>query len=134
MSTNPTPQTTLPDAAGGTAREAAQEAARETREAHDERELARAAREREKIRARRPARVTYDLPPDLRKRIKALAEARGLPASQLVTLALLRFLKDYQAGALPLEPYQQPSRSPRYQWNLVYPDDLLAVLFKPPKG
>jgi hypothetical protein len=100
----------------------------------DSREIARTAREREKIRARRPSRVTYDLPPDLRQRIMALAEERGLPASQLVTLALLRFLKDYQAGAAPLEPYQQPSRSPRYQWNLVYPDDLLAVLAKPPKG
>lgn len=97
------------------------------------RELARAAREREKIRARRPARVTYDLPPDLRRRIKDLAEERGLPASQLVTLALLRFLKDYQAGAVPLEPYQQPSRSPRYQWNLVYPDDLLQALVGPGK-
>ncbi len=92
--------------------------------------MARTAREREKIRARRPARVTYDLPPDLRKRIKALAAERELPASQLVTLALLRFLKDYQAGAAPLEPYQQPSRSPRYEWNLVYPDELLALLTK----
>ncbi len=102
--------------------------------APDPREMARAAREREKIRARRPSRVTYDLPPDLRQRISALAEERGLPASQLVTLALLRFLKEFQAGAVALEPYQHPSRSPRYQWNLVYPDELLAVLVKTPKG
>lgn len=99
----------------------------------ESRRLARIAREREKIRARRPARVTYDLPPDLRQRISSLAEARGLPASQLVTLALLRFLKDYQAGAVALEPYQQPSRSPRYQWNLVYPDDLLETLVEKAK-
>ncbi len=99
----------------------------------ESRRLARVAREREKIRARRPARVTYDLPPDLRQRIAALAEARGLPSSQLVTLALLRFLKDYQAGTVPLEPLQQPSRSPRYQWNLVYPDDLLETLVEKTK-
>jgi hypothetical protein len=90
----------------------------------------RKAREQAKIRARRPARVTYDLPPDLRRRMKVLADQRGLPASQLVTLALLRFLQDYENGRVPLEPYQQPSRSPRYAWNLVYPDELLALLSK----
>jgi hypothetical protein len=90
----------------------------------------RKAREQQKIRARRPARVTYDLPPDLRKRMKALSEERGLPASQLVTLALLRFLQDLDQGQVPLERYQQPSRSPRYAWNLVYPDELLALLTK----
>ncbi len=58
------------------------------------REDLRKSREKEKIRARRAQRVTYDLPPDLRRRMKALAEERGVPASQLVTLALLRFLKD----------------------------------------
>ncbi len=94
------------------------------------RDQIRKAREREKIRARRPARVTYDLPPDLRKRFKALADERGLPASQLVTLALLRFLDDLEHGRVPLERYQHPSRSPRYAWNLVYPDDLLALLKK----
>ncbi len=92
------------------------------------RDQIRKAREQQKIRARRPARVTYDLPPDLRQRVKALAEERGLPASQLVTLALLRFLQDLEQGRVPLESYQQPSRSPRYAWNLVYPDELLALL------
>jgi hypothetical protein len=87
-------------------------------------------KEQQKIRARRPARVTYDLPPDLRKRMKALADERGLPASQLVTLALLRFLQDMEQGQVPLERYQQPSRSPRYAWNLVYPDELLAKILK----
>ncbi len=88
----------------------------------------RKTREKEKIRARRDQRVTYDLPPDLRKRMKTLAAERGVPASQLVTLALLRFLKDYTAGAVPLERYQQPSRSPRYDWNLAFPPELWEAL------
>ena len=91
------------------------------------------AREQEKIRKRRPQRVTYDLPPALRQRIYDLAAEQALPASQLVTLALLRFLKDYQDGAIQLGRYKQPSRSPRYDWNLVFPQDLLAVIKRKPK-
>ncbi len=86
------------------------------------------AREKEKIRARKAQRVTYDLPPDLRRRMKTLAAERGVPASQLVTLALLRFLKDYAAGEVPLERYQQPSHSPRYDWNLMFPMELWEAL------
>lgn len=88
----------------------------------------RKAREQEKIRLRRPQRVTYDLPPALRERVKALAESEGLPASQLVALALLRFLKAYAADEVSLSRYKTPSRSPRYDWNLVYPADLLRLL------
>jgi hypothetical protein len=90
-----------------------------------ERKLARKAREQAKIRARRPQRVTYDLPPALRERIKDLADEQRVPASQLVTLALARFLKDLEEGKLDLGVYKQPSRSPRYDWNLVLPERYL---------
>lgn len=85
-------------------------------------------KERAKIRARRAQRATYDLPPALRQRLKTLAEEQGLPASQLVTLALLRFLKQLEAGEVELSRYKTPSRSPRYDWNLSFPADLLAPL------
>jgi hypothetical protein len=87
-------------------------------------------REQAKIRARRDQRVTYDLPAALRQRMKELAEEQRLPASQLVTLALLRFLKEYEQGAVNLSRYKQPSRSPRYDWNLSLPADLTSVLRK----
>lgn len=90
-------------------------------------------REQEKIRERKAHRATYDLPPALRQRIQDLAAEHALPASQLVTLALLRFLRDYQEGAVPLGRYKQPSRSPRYDWNLSFPPDLLALLKQKPK-
>lgn len=77
------------------------------------------ARERAKIQARREQRATYDLPPALRQRVKALAEEQRVPASQLVTLALSRFLRAYDQGEIDLGLYKQPSRSPRYDWNLV---------------
>jgi hypothetical protein len=57
-----------------------------------------------------------------------MAEQERLPASQLVTLALLRFLQDYQASKVDLADYKQPSHSPRYDWNLSLPDELMAVL------
>ena len=83
------------------------------------------ARERAKIRARRDQRATFDLPPSLRQRIMDLAETERLPASQLVTLALARFLQDLTGGAVDLAPFKQPSRSPRYDWNLILPEELL---------
>jgi hypothetical protein len=85
----------------------------------------RQAREQAKIRARREFRVTYDLPPGLRERFKDLAGEQGIPASQLVTLALARFLRDLEEGKVDLGPYKQPSRSPRYDWNLVLPDRMI---------
>jgi hypothetical protein len=96
-------------------------------------EQRRKQREKEKIRARREQRVTYDLPPALRKRIKELAEEQCLPASQLVTLAMLLFLNSYDQGEISVARYKEPSRSPRYDWNLKFPSDLTASLRKKKK-
>ncbi len=80
------------------------------------------AKERQKISARRDRRATYDLPPSIRNRISALSTQLSIPASQLVTLALIRFLESYDDGTLELSSYKLPSRSPRYDWNLVFPE------------
>ena len=80
------------------------------------------ARERSKIRARRESRVTYDLPPKLRQQIKKLAEKEGIPASQLVTLAMYRFMDEYLKKQVDLGQYKETSKSPRYDWNLKIPD------------
>lgn len=89
------------------------------------RERQKKSREAAKIRARREQRVTYDLPPSVRQRMKDLAESEGVPASQVVTLALLRFLEDYTEKKVDLALFKQPSRSPRYDWNLALPDEML---------
>jgi hypothetical protein len=81
------------------------------------------ARERAKIRARREQRVTYDLPPELKQSVSILAEKLSLPASQLATLALARFIQAYEKGEIDLAPYKKPSRSPRYDWKLVFPKE-----------
>jgi hypothetical protein len=89
------------------------------------REREKKTREHEKILLRREQRVTYDLPPWLRQRIKELAEMEGIPASQLVTLAMLRFLDDLGRGEVDLAMFKTPSRSPRYDWNLTLPEEAL---------
>mgnify|MGYP001769694113 FL=1 len=94
------------------------------------RERERISRERAKIQSRRDQRATYDLPPSVREGIRLLAEDLRLPASQLATLALARFLQDYQNGSVELGKYKQPSRSPRYDWNLVFPDELISVVHR----
>ncbi len=94
------------------------------------RERERKAREREKIQSRREKRATYDLPPSVRQGINQLAEDQRLPASQLVTLALARFLQEYASGNINLNELKRPSRSPRYDWNLVFPDEMLP---EPPR-
>jgi DNA-binding transcriptional LysR family regulator len=90
-------------------------------------------RERAKIAARRDARVTYDLPPALRQHMKKMAEKEHLPASQLVTLALIRFLEDVKQGEIDLGVYKEPSESPRYDWNLVIPEEMLHSALKTKK-
>ena len=89
------------------------------------REREKLSKERAKIQARRDHRATYDLPPSIRDGLRVLAEDLRLPASQLATLALARFLDDYQNGKIDLGQYKQPSRSPRYDWNLVFPDEII---------
>ena len=89
------------------------------------REQARIERERARIQARRASRVTYDLPPVLRRRVQALSEELRIPASQLAALALGRFLNDYAGGGVDLGVYKEPSLSPRYEWNLKLPGEIV---------
>jgi hypothetical protein len=84
----------------------------------------RLVKERIKIQARREQRATYDLPPVIRESIRAISEELRLPASQLVTLALILFLTSYFADEIDLGQYKQPSRSPRYDWNLIFTKEL----------
>ncbi|HOW91140.1 MAG TPA: hypothetical protein PK883_02385 [Anaerolineaceae bacterium] len=89
------------------------------------REREKLSRERAKIQSRRDQRATYDLPRSIREGLRVLAEDLRLPASQLATLALARFLNEYQNGSIDLGQYKQPSRSPRYDWNLVFPEEIV---------
>ncbi|NPV87112.1 MAG: hypothetical protein HPY45_14025 [Anaerolineae bacterium] len=92
------------------------------------RERMKKKREQAKIFARREQRATYDLPPSLRQEVKQIAERERVPASQIVTLALIHFVNQYTSGQIDLSLYKQPSRSPRYDWNLILPISLIKKL------
>jgi hypothetical protein len=87
-------------------------------------------REQMKIQARKENRATYDILPELRKYLKNLSEQEHIPASQFVSLALIRFMADYEAGDIDIASMKQPSRSPRYDWNIVFPLSLREKLEK----
>ena len=107
---------------------------RQTESQLPRRERERLLKERLKIQARRELRTTYDLPPSIRESIRQLAEELRVPASQIATLALANFLKSYQNGEIDLGTYKQTSRSPRYDWNLVFPESLVPVTKKKKKS
>ena len=90
-------------------------------------ERERLLKERTKIQSRREQRATYDLPPQIREAIRTLAIEERIPASQLVTLALIRFLRSYQSNEIDLGKYKQPSRSPKYDWNLIFTKELQQI-------
>ncbi len=94
------------------------------------REREKLARERAKMRTRKDRRVTYDLPPELKKQISDLAEDLGVAASQLATYALIQFLQAYHNDQVDLSKYKVASPSPRYEWKLVFPKTLLDSIKK----
>lgn len=88
-------------------------------------------KERDKIRKRRPYHTTYDLPVELRQRIKDIAEQHSVPASQIATLGLLMLVQALDEGQVDINAYKVPSRSPRYDWNLVLPvEEVLSTANK----
>ncbi len=91
-------------------------------------------KERVKIQARKANRATYDILPELRKYLKNLSEQEHIPASQFVSLALIRFMTDYEAGDIDIASMKQSSRSPRYDWNIVFPPSLREKLNKTSSG
>ncbi len=96
----------------------------------EEKRQKRQQREQMKIQARKENRATYDILPELRKYLKNLSEQEHIPASQFVSLALIRFMADYEAGDIDIASMKQPSRSPRYDWNIVFPLSLREKLEK----
>ena len=87
-------------------------------------------RERAKIQARRPQRVTFDLPAVLKLTVMGLAETEKIPASQIVSLALFRFLHDLEENRVDMGEYKKTSRSPRYEWVLDLSNETRSLLEK----
>lgn len=86
-------------------------------------ERLRKVKERKKAKARLPGRVNWDLPPNLKQRIVALAERNRVPTSQVAAFLLVDGLERLDAGEIDFDSYKVPSNSPRYDWNLALPGE-----------
>jgi hypothetical protein len=79
-------------------------------------------REYKKSKERLKRRVNWDLPVDIKERVKAIAEEEGVPESQLAAWLLSRGFEslgqsDDERRDI-LMPFKSPSSSPRYEFNL----------------
>jgi hypothetical protein len=77
-------------------------------------------REQAKNDSRRGKRASYDLPPKIIQAILEVAEREKVPASQVAALLLADGLYRLGKGEIDLASFKQPSRSPRYEFNLVF--------------
>lgn len=80
---------------------------------------------REKMRAqeREPYRVTVYLPPNLRKRLGQIAADESVSMSQVITYFLFEALERFDKGEIGFWGRKEPSKSPRYEWVLIHPQD-----------
>lgn len=83
---------------------------------------ARTRRRGEEHRQRRP-KGTYDLPLPLLEAVDQVAAAESIARSDVVGLALARFLADYRAGAIDLAELKRPARSLRYDYKIILPTE-----------
>lgn len=79
-------------------------------------------REHKKAKERLKRRVNWDLPVDIKERVKAIADEEGVPESQLAAWLLSRGFaslgqSDDERRNI-LMPFKSPSSSPRYDFNL----------------
>ncbi len=66
-------------------------------------------------------RKIFDLPEAITARLEQLAAEIGCPESQIAAFLLAHGLQELEDEAIQLTPYLQPSRSPRYRFNLQIP-------------
>lgn len=81
-------------------------------------------KERKKAKSRLPGRVNWDLPPDLKKQIVDIATREKIPASQVAAFLLFDGLKRLESEKIDFGPYKEVSASPRYDWNLTFPEEI----------
>jgi len=86
-------------------------------------EKERVEKARRKEKAQRPNKVSYLIPVDLRLKIKAIATEYSAPESQVATFLLFEGLRLHEQEELDFLRYLHPSNSPRYDSQLIHPDD-----------
>lgn len=76
-----------------------------------------AARAKDKARLER--RVNWEIPTEIKQRVKAIAAEHGVPESQVAALLIIGGLCRLETGEIDLDDYKTLSDSPRYDANLI---------------
>lgn len=86
-------------------------------------EEARKRKAKQKAQAQRENRFHLLLPRDLKKRIAEIALEHSVSESQVATFLLYEALDRYDKGEIGFWGFKHPSKSPRYEFNLIHPKD-----------
>lgn len=78
---------------------------------------------KQKAQAQRENRFHLLLPRDLKKRIEEIAVEHSVSESQVATFLLYEALDRYDKGEIGFWGFKHPSKSPRYEFNLIHPKD-----------
>ena len=89
-----------------------------------EKERQRKEKERAKALAREKNRITTYLPSNLIQQIRDIATYEEVSMSQVITFFVFDAVERYKRKELSFWGYKHPSKSPRYEWNLVHPADI----------
>lgn len=78
---------------------------------------------KQKAQAQRENRFHLLLPRDLKKRVAEIALEHSVSESQVATFLLYEALDRYDKGEIGFWGFKHPSKSPRYEFNLIHPKD-----------
>lgn len=78
---------------------------------------------KEKAEAQKANRVHILLPKDLKQIIGEIAREHSISESQVVTFLLFEAVDRYEKGEIGFWGFKHPSKSPRYEYNLIHPKD-----------
>jgi hypothetical protein len=84
-----------------------------------------------KAQAQKPNRTLTYLPVALRERIEQIATHESVSMSQVITYLLFEALERLDKGEIGFWGNKQPSKSPRYDWILIHPQDIERTEKKP---
>lgn len=80
-------------------------------------------KEKAKAQAQKPNRTLTYLPVALRERIEQIASDESVSMSQVITYFLFEALERFDKGEIGFWGHKQLSKSPRYDWVLMHPQD-----------
>ena len=89
---------------------------------------------KEKANAQKENRLHLLLPRDLKNKISEIASGHSVSESQVVTFLLFEAIDRYEKGEIGFWGFKYPSKSPRYEFNLIHPKDVERELRKNKKS